>query len=363
MAQTIQSSGRGLIRVVNDILDFSKIEAGKFSLENVPFQVHALAQEVGALLAPQAYAKGLAFACRVRKDVPSCLIGDPIRLRQVLFNLLGNAIKFTERGEAALEVKLARTVAGLAQIVFTVRDTGIGIDEKTLPRMFQPFTQADEAMSRRFGGTGLGLAISKQLVELMGGEIAIESTLGQGTTFRCRIPFKVGDVAGLHAENASSLSTRVALRDAARRLKAAPGMTPESAPIPTRVLLAEDNLINQQVAVSTLKRAGYHVQVAENGALAVQARLEHTFDVVLMDCQMPQMDGYAATAAIRAHEAQNPTQPRVPIIAVTANAMQGDRERCIAAGFDDYISKPFTRSELIAAITRWKTPAAADKVA
>ena len=365
IAQTAYRSGQLLIRVVNDILDFSKMEAGKLTLEDAPFDLRELTQDIATLLAPQAHAKGLALLCRVTEDVPACLVGDPGRLRQILINLLGNAIKFTERGEAALEAKLAWTAANTAHILFTVRDTGIGIDEKTLPRMFQPFTQADEANSRRFGGTGLGLAISKQLVELMGGEIAVESTPGRGTTFRCRIPLQLGDGVSLPIVHTAEEDAASIVDDRATTLSQtalSPGQQPPHTPA-IRVLLAEDNRINQQVAVAMLRRAGYEVHVAGNGALAVQALLDHTFDVVLMDCQMPEMDGFAATAAIRGREAGDSAHRRIPVIALTANAMRGDRERCLAAGFDDYLTKPFKRQDLVAAIERWTTPPPTQQVA
>ncbi len=356
-ALTAHRSGRALVRVVNDILDFSKIEAGKLELEPIAFDLHELLEDITQLLAPQARTKGIAFTRRIDEDVPLRVVGDPGRLRQILINLVGNAIKFTERGEVALEAKIEWAVTGSDYIVLTVRDTGFGIDAETLLRIFQPFTQADESMSRRFGGTGLGLAISKQLVELMGGGITMDSAKGRGTVVCCRIPLTLPFVeAAPVLALTSCLPARpsaAARADQSERPGAGAGRGASSPRGATRVLLAEDNRINQQVAVTMLKRAGCTVQVAENGVEAVKASAEAAFDLVFMDCQMPEMDGYAATAAIRSRESLDPSGPRLPIVALTANAMQGDRERCLAAGFDDYLSKPMRQADLVRMLEQW----------
>jgi two-component system, sensor histidine kinase and response regulator len=475
MGETVYRSADALLRLINDILDFSKIEAGKLDLEDSTFELRELVEDVAALLAPQAHAKGLEFLCDLPPEVPARAVGDAGRLRQVLMNLIGNAVKFTERGEVVLKVNLESAGEHTLRISFEVRDTGIGISDQALERIFQPFTQADEAMSRRFGGTGLGLSISRQLIELMGGELHVESQPGVGTVFRCRVQLRPGkasaipvvvaparglngrrilvvednatnrrileqqlDVLGVKSEFANDGEAGLALlrrraaeglpfeaaildmrlpgisglevaqaakadpilaatkllmlssadgearqsreagidayirkparqselqRELARLFGTRPAV-PANAGRPVKaskslsVLLAEDNPVNRQVAMAMLKRAGHDVHVAENGLEAVRATTEKTFALVLMDCQMPEMDGFAATAAIRKREARERASPRLPIIALTANAMEGDRERCIAAGFDDYLAKPVKQQDLLATIERWNLQAA-----
>ena len=332
--QAIQSSGRGLLKILNNILDYSKIEAGELELEQIDFSLRHSLDEMLVPFAERANEKGLELRCDVKSDVPDQLSGDPIRLRQVLGNLLDNALKFTERGEAELSVRVEKTSAqdvaeppgpdGRVVLQFSVRDTGVGIPVEKQSAIFRPFSQADMSMTRRHGGTGLGLAIAAELVRGMQGEIGFESEPGAGSTFRFTARFQLA---------------RAILDEAPREpeKEAAP-------PRPLRILVAEDNPINQTLAVHLLKKDGHDVAVAKNGIEALAALAQDGFDVVLMDVQMPVMDGFEATAAIRAHEQES--GKHLPIIAVTAYAMKGDRERCLAAGMDGYVSKPIKSSEL-----------------
>ena len=348
-AQTIHHSGEALLGIINDILDFSKIEAGKLELENIGFDLHGLVQEVAELFAEPARYKGIELACQVHADVPRRISADPGRLRQILTNLVSNAIKFTQHGKVDLEVKLApeEGASGHAQpgmLYFSVTDTGIGVNPEKAASLFQSFTQADSSTTRKYGGTGLGLAISKQLVEMMGGTIGLRSEPGRGSCFH----FSIRAGAAAHAE-ASPLAAPLADASAQpRRIEA-------------RVLLAEDNMVNQELAVAMLEDFGCEVAVARDGREAVAAAERGQFDLILMDCQMPEMDGFEATRALREAEAADAApgkSVRVPIIALTANAMEGDRERCLAAGMDDYLAKPFKQEQLWSLMTHWIKPAA-----
>jgi two-component system, sensor histidine kinase and response regulator len=475
MAQTAYRSAETLLSLINDILDFSKIEAGKLELDEIAFDLPELIEDLAALFAPQAHAKGLELLYELTPGLPARVLGDPHRLRQVLTNLIGNAVKFTPKGEVAVNVTVQADAGDRVRITFAVRDTGIGMEQAVLQRIFEPFTQADGGMSRRFGGTGLGLSISRQLVDLMGGELSVDSQKDVGTTFYCTIALRVAAGAedamtqppavasslagrrivvvednatnrrileqqlrsfGVACDFAADGRTALALMhaaaaqaepfeaaivdmklpglsglDLARAIKADPMLEttrllmltsldanggergardagidayvtkparqselqvelgrllgvklvtaakapqqPEVSPS-ARVLLAEDNALNRQVAIAMLQRAGHTVTVAENGLQAVKAIKGDTFDLVLMDCQMPEMDGFAATAAIRMFETENPACGHVPIIALTANAMEGDREQCLSSGFDDYLAKPFRQQDLLATVTRWR---------
>ncbi len=453
-AETVRSSGRALLSIIDDILDFSKIEAGKLELDPVDFDVREAVADVCDLLAARAHERELELAARIADDVPPAVHGDDGRLRQVLMNLVGNAVKFTHEGEVVVTV--TTTAASLR---FAVEDTGIGIDAERAGTLFESFSQADGSTTRRYGGTGLGLAISRQLVEMMGGRIGVESTPGQGSTFWFevtmpavdRVPAtRVGGVPILegldvlivddNATNREILERRLAswrmrtetapggaeglelirsrqaegrpfdlvlldhhmpgldglgvaraiggggpkviLLSSAGRTRGGPGVhatltkpvrdsrlydaiatamtgaapAPKSAPEPepaadgAQILLAEDNPTNQAVAIHILRRRGYRVDVAAHGAEAVDAVRRETYAAVLMDCQMPVLDGYAATAEIRRLEG---TARRTPIIAMTAHAMEGDRERCLAAGMDDYLSKPLDAHALDVVLQRW----------
>jgi PAS domain S-box-containing protein len=468
--ETIRFSGENLLTIINGILDFSKIEAGKMELETTDFDLRQVVESIGALFAERAYQKGLELIASVEPNVPTALRGDPFRLGQVLTNLVGNALKFTERGEVTLNVRLIETNDRRVTLRFAVQDTGIGVSPEQQVRLFKPFSQADTSTTRKYGGTGLGLAISKRLVEIMGGQIAIDSQAGQGSTFWFIVPLEQGSLdvlrksvlaAGLQGVRVLIVDDNVTNRtvlhhqviawgmlpgsassaaEALEKLRAAsanepfdvalldmemPGMdgvdltrviradptiqaiklilltsvgrigsdeavqkmgldaalvkpvrqselynclitvmgvsapTAGAAALPRsakdegrgiHILLAEDNVVNQQVAVYMLESRGYRVDVVGNGREALDALARVPYRLVLMDCQMPEMDGVEATAEIRRREIS--TQ-HTPIVALTARALRGERERCIAAGMDDYIAKPITPDVLYSTLRRW----------
>ena len=335
LAEAVRSSGESLLSIINNILDFSKIEAGRMELELACLDLHEMVAEVTEMFAAGAKRKGLELEFAVLDGVPRYLEGDPVRLRQILVNLLGNAVKFTAKGRVFLRVGLGDGGGEDAVIRFEVADTGIGIRSGDLARIFESFSQADYSTTRTYGGTGLGLAIARQLCGLMNGELGVESEPGRGSTFwftvRCALPAAVPGAAA-----------RAAVGTAAE--------TP--ARFNVAVLVAEDNPINQDLAERMLLKLGCRVRIAVNGAEAVARVEQGAFDLVFMDCQMPQMDGFAATGAIRARE-RALGLGRLPIIALTANAIAGDRERCLAAGMDDYLSKPFHRWQLRDQLLRW----------
>ncbi|MGD8895220.1 MAG: response regulator [Acidobacteriota bacterium] len=472
-ADVIDGSGRALLEIINDILDFSKIEAGRIDLEIVDFDLRRAVREVLGSFAEAAQARGLELLCLIRHDVPSALRGDPGRLRQVLTNLVGNAVKFTEKGEVVLRVTLASSVEDAAVVRFEVRDTGIGIEPELRPRLFESFVQADGSTTRRYGGTGLGLAISRRLVQLMGSDIEVESRVGEGSVFSFAVRFErqpraattlstpptrlAGRRVLVVDDNATNrqilrqqlghwglrvtaveggLEALAVLRDGAasgqrhdlaildmkmpgmdglslaraiksdealesvrlvlltsigqrghgaeasrigisayltkpvdeadlydclvevltRGTRRAPSLVTrhslrEARPQKgARVLVAEDNEVNQKVAVRLLEKQGYRVEVADNGREALEACQRSVYDAVLMDGQMPGMDGFEATRRIREEEGE---ERHTPIIAMTASAMKGDRERCLEAGMDDYVAKPVTPESLDAVLKRW----------
>ncbi|HRX71576.1 MAG: response regulator [Gammaproteobacteria bacterium] len=473
----VQQSGEALLAIINDILDFSKIEAGHLELEQIDFDPRQVIETVGEMLAERAHIKGLEFICRIAPEVPAAVQGDPTRLQQVFINLVGNAIKFTEQGEVIMN--LERAPGGMVnEIVLrgTVRDTGIGINPVVQSRLFKVFSQADSSHTRRFGGTGLGLAIAKQLVEIMGGTIGVNSEVGRGSTFWFTVKLAPSDQTpapskrvclpagfrvlavddhpvnreilqqhlaswNLHTDSACDGTEALAKLRAARQagapydlalldmnmpdmtgldlaqaikadpaiaatrlillssmtlsgvsdlrqagficalnkpiyrrllhqsLTVATGAVPEpvSKPLvnattvrcPAHVLLAEDNLINQELALMMLYKLGCRTEVAENGQLALLALERAHYDLVLMDCQMPEMDGFEATRRWRARE-QAMNYSRLPIIAITANALEGDREACLACGMDDFLAKPFRQKALEQVLQRW-APATFDE--
>ncbi|MCW5889806.1 MAG: PAS domain S-box protein [bacterium] len=316
-ADTIRRSAESLLTIINDILDFSKIEAGKLAVELHPFELRPAVLDVLDLMGHDASRKSLALDVRLDPSLPAWVTGDAGRVRQVLLNLVANAVKFTEHGSVHVEVAPATSTSNGCVVRFAVTDTGIGIDPQQQDRLFEAFTQADGSATRRYGGTGLGLAISKQLVELMGGTIGVTSAVGAGSTFWFDVPFTLGP--------AREASPALAVPEA-----------PRSAGV--RVLVAEDNPVNQRLAIALLQRMGCQADGVGNGREAVEALALVPYDLVLMDCQMPEMDGFEATAAIRAREAAGAR--RTTVLALTANAMQGDRERCLAAGMDEYLAKP-----------------------
>ncbi len=335
--QIVKQSAESLLDIINDILDFSKIEAGKLTLEQVPFDLRASVQLGLHALRMRAQEKGLALTCRVADDLPQQLVGDPTRLRQVLVNLIGNAIKFTARGEVVLDIAQGPALPSGMSVRFTVRDTGIGIAADKLESIFDAFSQADTSTTRKYGGTGLGLTITQRLVTLMGGELRVHSQPGQGTSFDVVLPMGLATAA---AEAAPPLATRTA----ADAPQPATGL---------RVLLVEDHPVNQKLAKHLLQRWGHQVTLANNGQEALDAvSAGQPFDLLLMDMQMPVMDGIEATRHIRALEALR-GWPNLPIIAMTANAMQGDRDDCLAAGMNDYLSKPMRPDELSGKLAYW----------
>ena len=345
-AETIHSSAETLLRIINDILDVSKIEAGKLDIEKVEFGIQSLVDDTVALLARSAEEKSLELSCVMSIDRRVRVMGDPHRLRQVLINLIGNAIKFTEEGSVVLYCTEDGATVDSVTYRFEVRDTGIGIRPDKQDRIFDVFTQEDVSTTRRFGGTGLGLAISKQLVELMRGQIGVESEPGVGSSFwfTVRLDRAIGDTPAASQDRVAdeALTGRSVVRNS--------GGETELPRLVGRVLLVEDMPVNQKVTTAMLRELGCSVEVVDNGAAATRRVLETTFDVVLMDCHMPGMDGFEATATIREHEGVG---TRVPIVALTANASDTDRERCLAADMDDYLAKPFTLSELHEKLACW----------
>ena len=323
---TMHRSAEALIELVNDILDFSKIEAGKMTLEVADVDLRTLINDVTTLVAESAKQKCLTVSVEIAPDVPSEFHGDPIRLRQILFNLVGNAIKFTEQGGVRITVRLEPEQSNSSDVMvlqWSVRDTGIGLTPEQQARLFQAYAQADTATSRRFGGTGLGLMICRQLVELMGGEITVESVVGQGSTFT----YTTMLLPAIHRDH-----------QAPSAIEDAPGSGVQAGPL--RVLVADDNEINQVVACKFLQKLGYQVEVARNGREAVEAVVRTVYDAVLMDCEMPEMDGYEATCEIRRRE--QGTARHLPIIALTGHGASEDTQKCRQAGMDEVVTKPVT---------------------
>lgn len=326
LATTIRDSGESLLAIINDILDFSKIEAGRMEVESAPFVLRDCIASAIGLVKTRAAEKGLALTSTIGDDVPVAVAGDVTRLRQILLNLLSNAIKFTDKGEVALSVRRGEG----STLEFAVRDSGIGLDERGLGKLFKSFSQADTSTTRKYGGTGLGLAISKRLAELMGGTMVAESEgPGKGSTFRFSIvapPAQAPEPAAARPQADSGLAERH----------------------PLSILLAEDNLVNQKLALRLLQQMGYRADVASNGIEAIASIERQPYDVVLMDVQMPEMDGLEAARRI---VARWPNGERPRIVAMTANAMEGDRQMCIDAGMDDYLTKPIRVERLVDALS------------
>jgi PAS domain S-box-containing protein len=360
-AEIVRESGESLLALLNDILDFSKIEAGKLTLEMLEFDLRELLDNFAVTMALSAQAKGLSFICVAASDVPYLLQGDTSRLRQILSNLAGNAVKFTHQGEIAVRVRLVAETAAEAVLRFSVQDTGIGIAANKQAILFQKFAQVDASTTRQYGGTGLGLAISKQLAALMGGEIGVISAAGKGAEFwftarfakqagRERASKPTAEICGAHilALSVQSRGNRQKIRKPLRGT--------------ARILLAEDNTTNRQVGIGILEKLGLRVDAVANGAEAIESLATIPYDLVLMDVQMPVMDGLEATRKIRKAEgsrrkaAGDEVADFIPIIALTAHAMQSDRERCLAAGMNDYVSKPISVQALAAVLDKWLPP-------
>jgi signal transduction histidine kinase/CheY-like chemotaxis protein len=342
--EAAQSCSYSLLALLNDLLDLSKIEAGKIVLESSAFDLRRVVEESVKSQAPLARQKGIALNQSIDAATPAEVVGDPLRLRQIVVNLLNNAVKFTQKGSVSISIvpRPDREAAGEGRAVLAleVKDTGIGIAREKLPLIFEKFTQADQSISRRFGGTGLGLTITRKLVELHGGTIGVSSELGQGTTFQITLPYLVRK-----EEPAAPLNVRMM-------------MPQDYGDAPTgmrRILVVEDNVVNQKVVTAVLERRGFSVVVAPDGTDAVNLIEKERFNLVLMDIQMPVMDGLEATRIIRRSERFR----HLPIIAMTAHAMNGDRERCMAAGMNGYVSKPVQPALLAATIERYLGPGAA----
>ncbi len=358
LAESIHRSGTALLEIINDILDFSKIEVGKLHLEAIPFEVRRTIQEAVEVSRPAAQNKQLDLSWTIDDSVPAYLIGDPTRLRQIIVNLVGNAVKFTDQGVVEVAVSLESQKGESYGLSVAVRDTGIGISPEAQAQIFDAFSQADGSTTRKYGGTGLGLAIVRQLIDLMGGHIELQSTVGKGSTFRFNAFF-------MRCDSSKQLS----FHESANCVGVEAFDQPASKSAEVRILLVEDNPVNREVACGMLETLHCRIDTAENGREALAATEMREYDLVFMDCQMPEMDGLTATRLIREREAtfvKRETQgtigtasderrrlPHVPIVALTAHAMQGDRDLCLAAGMDDYLTKPFTVFQLEQLIARW----------
>jgi len=335
-AEIIRKSGENLLGLINDILDFSKIEARKLDLELLDFNLRMTVEDCVEMLALRAREAGLELTCRLDAALPRCVRGDSGRVRQILTNLVGNAIKFTESGSVTVSADVRTSDGGSVLVYLAVQDTGIGIPAGRRGAIFSPFTQADGTTTRKYGGTGLGLAICKQLTEMMGGEIGVESEERVGSTFWFTARFEI-------CQDAACVPSKMEIL---------PPDALASAQQYALILLVEDNVINQKVAQGMLNKLGFKADVAANGLEAISALELIPYNLVLMDCQMPEMDGFEAAAAIRAPNSKVLNRS-VPIIAMTANAMKGDRERCLASGMSDYLSKPVRKEDLAAALSTW----------
>ena len=329
--EAIEQSGRHLLKIINDILDFSKVESGFLELEAVELDPVALIESSASMLAPTAQAKGLGLVVEIDPNIDCRVIGDPLRLQQIVINLLSNAIKFTDAGKIRLSLSQCGGEGDQIGLLIGVADSGVGIAPELHERIFEDFAQADGSIARKFGGTGLGLTICRQLARAMGGDITLESVPGQGSLFQVSLVLRRGGVR------------QAAPRPTAAAVAALPQFS-------GRVLLAEDNDVNKAIVLAWLQRLGLTVRHARNGREAVGMAEAERFDLILMDCQMPELDGFAATREIRRREAES--GGHVPIVALTAHAIDGDRESCLAAGMDDYLTKPFKGPQLVEVIER-----------
>ncbi|HEX3028571.1 MAG TPA: PocR ligand-binding domain-containing protein [Clostridia bacterium] len=330
----VKSSARSLLRVLNDILDYSKIESDKVELERQPFDIYKIINEVVDLFSVSAGQKNLKISCEIDNNIPERIIGDSIRLRQILSNIVGNAVKFTAQGEVAIRVGCQKLDDSKIRLHFEVIDTGIGISEENMYKLFQRFSQVDDSYTKRFGGSGLGLAISKKLIEMMGGEIGAESKEHVGSRFYFAIVFEYEDQ--MHQFNS---------------YRTEDGFLPSQDIAQKRILLVEDDKVSQKVASDFLQKKGLRVTFVEDGIDAVEQYLTDEFDLILMDINLPNMDGFSATEAIR--QSEKASGRHIPIIAMTAYALTGDREKCLKVGMDDYISKPIDFSLLDKKIHEW----------
>ncbi len=351
--EEVKRSSATLLALVNDLLDASKIQAGEMSLEKVPFDLPALIDEIGTSHVKAACEKELRLSLVVGEDVPEEVHGDPLRIKQIVTNLLTNAIKFTEQGEVAVEVSVDRMVSDAAHVEFRVTDTGVGFSEEHREKILKPFAQADASTTRMYGGTGLGLPICSRLIEMMGGTLEVQSTPGGGSSFSFVLPLDLFETEGKLESSEMRAKPR-------RRALSEENMTAARSGV--KVLVAEDNEVNRMVVMEHLRLLGYDAHAVHNGQEALQAlRPGHGYDVVLMDGQMPVLDGYQATLQLREQE-QAFGERRVPVIALTAHAMHHHRSAAINAGMDDYLSKPYTLDDLRNVIELWTSGEAAPEV-
>ena len=332
LSQLIKSSAKSLLKVINDILDFSKIEAGKMDFENVPFNFHTLLKEVATIIEFSTNDKNISIHSSVDSTLPEKVYGDPTRIKQILINFGGNAIKFTKEGSVTFKSELLENKKSQYVVKFSVKDTGAGIPKDKQDQIFDSFTQGDSSTTRRYGGTGLGLAICRQLAELMGGEVGVESELGNGSLFWATIPFKkaVQTNNGNEAQPKEISKKSISLYEN------------------KKILIAEDNKLNQLLARKIFEKEGFKVQIVENGLEAVQAFKKNKYAFILMDIQMPELDGYEATRKIR--ELEQESGDHIPIIALTASALDVARKSCLEAGMDEHVSKPVDKEKLFLAI-------------
>ena len=331
--RTANKSAEALLAILNDILDLSKIEAGKLNFEMIPFDLREIVQDLVTLHSLKAEQQNVFLNCRIDDSLPEMVRGDPTRLRQILVNLVSNALKFTKRGEVNILVDVLQQSDSDIELKVQVRDTGIGIPEAVQSSLFQAFTQADGSTTRKYGGTGLGLAIVSQLVEMMGGELGVQSKEGEGATFWFTLPLEVSRLVVKHTDHSE----------------------PKDKPdlLQGKVLLVEDNTVNQMVASKMLEKIGLTSMVANHGKEALDILQNESFDAVLMDCQMPEMDGFDATRQLRLRHTKSINETAIPVIAMTANVMDGDKQRCLDAGMDDYLGKPVKMDELEDVLRRW----------
>jgi signal transduction histidine kinase/ActR/RegA family two-component response regulator len=350
--QTVQRSGDALLTVINDVLDYSKIEAGRMTVEQIDFDLRSVCDEVRSILQAAVAERGLVMSLKYDATLPQFIKGDPVRIRQVLLNLAGNAVKFTERGTVRIEVS---RLDG-AQVKIIVADSGIGITAVQLDRLFRRFTQADSSTTRRYGGTGLGLAISKTLVELMGGTIGAQSDPGTGSTFWVTLPLIPALQAQADTQGAEPPAAVPLLVAAAAEPVAAASILGAAPFGAGRLLLVEDNFVNQRVAVYMLSKLGARVDVAKHGREAIDMLAKSCYDLVLMDCQMPEMDGFEATRIIR-DRSSAVLDHEIPVIAMTANAFPEHRARALACGMNDFLAKPVDRLVLASMLEKWLKPA------
>jgi len=330
---TAHKSADALLAILNDILDLSKIEAGKLSFENIAFDLRQVIRDIVVLYSLKSEQQSVSLVQEIDSSVPVVIMGDPTRLRQIVVNLVSNALKFTAQGEVKIRAMLIDNNTQNVRLKIAVTDTGIGIPESALETLFNAFTQADGSTTRKYGGTGLGLAIVSQLVDMMDGELGVDSVVGKGSTFWLEADFQCAPEGAL-VEKLNRPISRTIRKDA-------------------KILLVEDNPINQMVAQKMLEKAGFKSTLANNGIEALDVLEMHAFDLVLMDCQMPEMDGFDATREIRLRNIKAVNQQPVPVIAMTANVMSGDRERCLEVGMDDYLAKPVQIDQLNLLLQKW----------